>query len=624
MSNEQAAETIFVNSVKCCDDGKFIVDLPFKVDPSTNCLGQSREMAEKRLRTSQRRFVNNAEAKRIYDENLNEYLTLGHMKELTQNEIPRSFLPHRAIIKESSSTTKVRTVFDASAKTSNGLSLNDLLYVGPTIQPDLFELLIQWRRYKYAFCGDVEKIYRQIWVNPDHALFQCILWQPPESDEIKAYKLLTVTFGTASAPFQAIRALDEIGIRIQEKNPEISKLIRKHFYVDDFLGTASTIEHAREIRDGITKELEVYGFHLRKWKSNDDRILEGLKDSERDGIIELCTTFKTLGVWWQPSCDTFQFKSTLPKQVETWTKRLVLSEIAKLFDPLSWLAPCVAQAKMIMQEIWKLSTPHNWDTPLPKRIIDKWTHVYEQLCMPISIRIPRWIGFTGGDKLIEIHGFCDASLRAYAAAVYVKVCSNDECVIKLLAAKTKLSPIKTISIPRLELCGAVLLSKLFNRCVKALALNDFELHAWTDSMIVLAWISACPSRWSTFVSHRVTSIQKELPFLTWKHVPTDQNPADVASRGATIQELNESKIWWGGPDFLSETHSWPDQPTQISFDVPETKKAAEIFHVVPLEPNDVLKNFSTLEKLLRFTAYAMRWYHRKKNVLVQLKQKKFR
>lgn len=616
--DEQAAEDIFLKGLKRTDEGKFVVDLPFKLDPSTDCLGQSREMAEKRLHSSNRRWFNkNAEIKRLYDENLNEYLTLGHMQELKENETPRNFLPHHPVVKESSTTTKVRTVFDASAKTSNGRSLNDLLYVGPTIQPDLFELLIQWRRYEFAFCGDIEKMYRQVWVNPEHALFQCILWQPPGSDQIKAYKLLTVTFGTASAPFQAIRAIDEIGIRIQENQPELSALIRKQFYVDDFLGSASNVKAAKEMRKGITEVLASYGFHLRKWKANDDGILDDLDESEKDGVIDFLTTFKTLGIFWQPSCDKFQFKSTQPKEIEKWTKRLVLSEIAKLFDPLGWLAPCVAQAKMVMQEIWKLPTPHNWDKPLPNHIVAKWKLVYEQLCLPISIQIPRWMGINDNDIQIEVHGFCDASIRAYAAVVYIKVCHPDgHSVVNLIAAKTKLAPVKTITIPRLELCGAVLLTKLINRCVKALALNNIKIHVWTDSMIVLAWLAACPSRWSVFVSHRVSEIQRELSVESWKYVPTELNPADIASRGALVHDLIDSTMWWHGPEFLKDTKHWPKQLSQMSIDdAPEKRKVVEILHVDAQEPNYVLESFSNLRRLLRFTALAMRWQCRNKKLV---------
>lgn len=614
-SDEQAAEDLFTSSLKIASDGKFIVDLPFKVDPNTHCLGDSREQADRRLRFSHRRFSKKPEAKKLYDQNLEEYLSLGHMKELEAGEIARNFLPHHPVVKESSSTTKVRTVFDASARTTNGKSLNDILYVGPTIQPELFDLLMQWRRYKYAFCGDIEKMYRQVWVNPEHALFQCILWQPPDSTEIKTFKLLTVTFGTASAPFQAIRALDEIGIRVQQTEPELGSAIRKQFYVDDHLGTANTIEEAVQMRRRLTDELAKYGFNLRKWKANDDRILTDLTNCDKEEVVDFETTFKTLGIAWQPSTDNFQFKSSVPKEVKEWTKRSILSEIAKLYDPLGWLSPCVAKAKMLMQDIWKLSKSFGWDTPVPFHIVTKWQQIYLELCLPIPIQVPRWIGLSADVTCIEIHGFSDASTHAYAAVVYIVIkYNNDQYVSNLLASKTKLAPIKTLSIPRLELCGAVLLSKLLPRCIKALDVHDVRVHAWCDSTVTLAWIAACPSRWTTFVANRVSQVQKALPLNCWNHVPTKSNPADIASRGALVQELASANIWWHGPEFLTNPSLIPIHETGISDDeIPERRINMPMFHVIEALENRPLTYFSTYKRLLKFTVYAMRWRNRTKD-----------
>lgn len=257
--DEQRAEEILLNSVKRDCDGHFSVDLPFKIDEtSTECLGQSKFMAEKRLRSTQRRFSRLPEIKEQYDQNIAEYLTLGHMQELQNDEKPRCFLPHHPVIKASSSTTKTRTVFDASAKTGNGFSLNDRLFVGPTIQPELFDQLLQWRRFKFAISGDIEKMYRQIRVNPNHALFQCLLWQAPDSNEVKTYKLLTVTFGTASAPYQATAAVHRVGELLKNSNPELAKIIQTNFYVDDFMGTARNLDEANIYEN---TSIQVYGRH---------------------------------------------------------------------------------------------------------------------------------------------------------------------------------------------------------------------------------------------------------------------------------------------------------------------------------------------------------------------------
>lgn len=584
------------------------------MDPSSNCLGESRRQAERRLRSSQRRFAGNPEAKCAYDKNLEEYLTLGHMREVEEDETPRNFLPHHPVIKASSSTTKVRTVFDASAKTTNGSSLNDILYVGPTIQPDLFDLLIQWRRFRYAFCGDIEKMYRQVWVKPEHALFQCILWQHPKSTEVKVYKLLTVTFGTASAPFQAIRAVDEIGIRAQSKDPELGEAIRKQFYVDDFISNTNTLEEAISLRQRATSELAGYGFNLRKWKANDERILEGLTDGDREEVVNFSTTFKTLGITWQPSTDKFQFKSSEPRENAKWTKRSILSEIAKLYDPLGWLAPCVCKAKMLMQDIWRLPNSFTWDTPVPEHIATKWQTIYLQLCLPIPVHVPRWIGMSDDVAHIEIHGFSDASNLAYAATVYIVIQYQDSHrVSNLLASKTKLAPIKTVSIPRLELCGALLLTRLIDRCIQALSLKNRQVFAWSDSMITLAWVAACPSRWNTFVANRVSQIQAT-SIDAWQHVPTKKNPADIASRGALVHELAAAELWWHGPDFLLDPSLTPSTIIDLPEDeIPERKRSVEMFHVTEPAENYVLNRFSSYTRLLRFTAIAMRWRHRVKN-----------
>lgn len=301
--------------------------------------------------------------------------------------------------------------------------------------------------------------------------------------------------------------------------------------------------------------------------------------TEKDGTVEFDTTFKTLGSRWQPSIDKFIFKSTSPRKVDKWTKRMVLSEIAKLYDPLGWLAPCVAKAKVLMQQLWRLSTSFDWDAPLPNTLIAEWQQIYIQLCLPIPIQVNRWIGLIGETDHIEIHGFCDASSQLYAAAVYIKTRHSNECVeVNLVAAKTKLAPIKTITIPRLELCGAVLLSQLLKRCTNTLSLETGEKFAWCDSKIVLAWLNSCPSRWSVFVVNRVSTIQQLFPSNIWQHVQSQDNPADIASRGALIADLAKNDLWWYGPKFIREPFLEIDASVGLSVEnLPEQRAKVALF-----------------------------------------------
>lgn len=611
---EQLAEDVFVRSVQRAPDGKFVVDLPFQMDPKTH-LGLSRDAAEKQYKGLQRRLNKNPQLKLSYDNVFEEYLSLKHMQLVDDSPAIQTFIPHHPVIKETSTTTKVRNVFNASMKTTNGVTLNQCLCVGPTIQPDLFDQVIQWRKYKIAISGDIEKMYRQIWVNPDHANHQTILWQRPGTNTIQEYRLMTVTFGTSSAPFQAVRSVYEVGERVKESNPSLAKTIQTNFYVDDYLKSFATIEEAHEVRHSITKTLAEYGFHLRKWKSNNVKALAGVDEADREVTVDFDSTFKTLGIAWNAHTDKFTFKSLKTEAPPKWTKRRVLSVIAKLFDPLGWLAPFVVKAKLFMQDIWRLPSGQNWDAELPQQMIAQWTSLFNELNSPVPITIDRWLGLFGETEQVELHMFCDAATVAYAAGVYLRVvASNGSITCKLIAAKTKVAPTKMMTIPRLELCGALLGAKLATRCLKALDFNHIRLFAWCDSKIVLAWLATHPSKWVTFVANRVSEIQENIHSRHWMHVPSKQNPADIASRGSSIDELQHSDLWWHGPKFLtSNQEKSPSQEFQLPIShAPDKRKMVKILHVVVEKENYVLQKCSDYDQLLRFTCYALRWIKKTK------------
>lgn len=610
--SERLAEEITVKSFERHKDGKFIVDLPFTQDPfGSDCFGNSYAAALRRYNAIQKRFDKNQDLRKQYDFNIEEYLTLGHMELVTNNPRQYCVLPHHPVIRESSSTTKVRPVFDGSAKTSNGFSLNDRLLVGPTIQPELFDTLLKWRLFKYAISGDIEKMYRQIYVNPHHGNFQCILWKKPGTEKIQMYRLLTVTFGTASAPYQAIRCLHEVGERIKATKPEIAKIIQSQFYVDDLLCSCETIDQAITIRDELNKCLAEYGFNLRKWKASDNEILKNIEDSEKEAVLNFQSTFKALGIAWQPATDSFLFKPNKQLEIMCWTKRAVLSEIAKFFDPLGLISPMIIKSKIIMQDLWRASI--NWDEPIPQKIEVEWKKLYLSMTANNSITVNRWIGYSTTIKSVEMHAFCDASSMAYACAIYLKVEGTDGNIqCNLISAKAKVAPVKVLSIPRLELCGAVTLSKLVKRIQNILSIPNCPIYAYTDSMIVLTWIASHASTWKTFVANRVSEIQENIPPSCWKHVGTKENPADIASRGMPLEELKICKIWWHGPEFLQvrENKVINEKNGLLPLDkVPEHRKKGEVNLIrrENLDENDTINRFSSYTRLLRFTCYATRW-----------------
>lgn len=606
---EQMAETVFKQSIQRTKSGNFIVDLPFKLNPFER-LGESFPSALRRYKSTQRRLDKNPQLKAQYDAVLEEYLTLNHMELVTDTPSFQCFLPHHAVVKESSTTTKVRTVFDASMKTSSGISLNECLCVGPVIQSELFDLLLSWCKYEFALSSDIEKMYRMMYINREHADLHSILWHRPGTDGIATYRLLTVTFGTSSAPFQATRGIHEVGEIIKTSDSELADIIQKCFYVDDFLKSFPTIEMASEVRKKLSETLNEYGFKLRKWKSNDQRVLDGVEEIDREASIDFDSTFKTLGISWQANIDSFVFKPLKIDITKTWTKRQVLSAIAQLFDPLGWIAPCIVRAKVLMQDIWRLPIGTTWDSELPNHIIVPWTKIVNELTAPIPIAIPRWLKLSNRNERVEIHAFCDASNQAYGCCIYLRVTHDDNRIsCNLITSKTKVAPVRAITIPRLELCGAVLSAKLTARCVQALNLNDAQITTWCDSKIVLAWLATHPSKWTTFVTNRVSDIQQITNSSQWMHIPSKQNPADIASRGSSVTDLKASTMWWHGPTFLSDTSEpTPKQNSNLPVDTaPEKRKIIQTFHTTVFRDNYVLQRFERLSKLLHFTCLAFRW-----------------
>ncbi|XP_043461931.1 uncharacterized protein LOC122498315 [Leptopilina heterotoma] len=377
--------------------------------------------------------------------------------------------------------------------------------------------------------------------------------------------------------------------------------LENHAYVDECFCGAHELELAVRKRDKLCNILLSAGIELDKWSANCTELLPPQTKSaslENDRQIARTESVKTLGLHWNPKKDAFEFSFTkIHSQSYVLTKRSVLSIISQLFDPLGWLAPIIITAKILMQDLWILKCDR--DSPLPPDVLRRW-HEYSSAMFAVSnITINRWLG-TLPSSGCHLHGFADASSRANAAAVYLKVSLGDkETHISVLTAKTKVSPVKTISIPNLELNAAALLVKLICYVRKLPGFNDFPVFSWSDSQVVLSWLRKHPCHWKTFVANRVAFIQTELPSAEWRHVTTKDNPADLATRGVKPTELSSKEIWWNGPKWLSLTdENWPQQP--------ETSRSLHVVNQYN-EP-EILSRFSNLSRLIRVVAYCRRFF----------------
>ncbi|XP_073827101.1 uncharacterized protein [Musca autumnalis] len=476
-------------------DWRYTVALPFKAQilgntPPKYC--HTDFCALKRLKQVESKFVNNSTYASEYRKFMEEYESLGHMTKI--GTYPDSiepngyFLPHRGVIRESSSTTKLRVVFDGSSKRPPYTSLNDELFPGPALQNYLPAIINRRRRFKIGFRSDLEKMFRQIRVVDNQQHYQQILWRSSDS-LISVYKLLTVTYGTSSAPYLSIRVLHQLAADEKETYHEACNILMTDTNVDDIISGADTESEAIFLQKQLVKLLSAGGFNLRKWTSNSDQLMANIPEDFREisNVFNLHepNVVKALGLGWNTKQDAFSFQVCFPIN-DRVTKASLLSDAAKLYDPLVWLAPVTIQAKIYFQKLWLEGI--DWKDEVSSNMKHKWHFSRKDMKTVENIPIPCWIG-SSKQCLVELHGFCDAAMTAFAAAMYDKVLYSDgKGIVNLLESKTKVAPLNVLSIPKLELCGAILLAKLMYKVQIMLDLTVSNSYYWTDSITVLCWL----------------------------------------------------------------------------------------------------------------------------------------
>ncbi|XP_062699493.1 uncharacterized protein LOC134284534 [Aedes albopictus] len=614
--DEQKCEDYYRETVSRDPSGRYVVRMP-KHPEHDRMLGSSKLSAVRRLKWLELKLAKDENMRIQYHDFLREYVALGHMTPVPDNEECSSnvfYLPHHPVLKESSSTTKVRVVFDGSAKTSSGCSLNDSLLVGPVVQDELISLILRFRKFPVALVADIEKMYRQVSMNPADRPLQRILWRFDASEPIQTYELGTVTYGLAPSSFLATRTLLQLVEDEGTPFPKASTAIKKNVYVDDLISGHNSIEEAIELREELDCLLQKGGFRFRKWCSNSLPVLAGLPPellgTQSSLKFDPEESIKTLGIRWEPEADLFRFDVSVTIQNKSPTKRTILSTIAQLYDPLGLISPVVVQAKILMQNLWLLAL--DWDDEVSPDLQRKWAQFCEQLPTLSNFRIERF-AFAPGFQTAELHCFADASEVAYGACIYVRsVAADGQVQVSLLASKSKVAPLKPLSIPRLELCAALLTSRLYEKIVSSLDMEFDGSFFWSDSTIVLQWMKAPPRTWKTFVANRIAEIQASTVTSHWQHVSGKENPADMISRGVFVEELIRSELWKHGPPWLREDKStWPSQgipETKFSVEELELKKNV-ILTTQILHPDPLFERFSSYQTLLNVVGFCFRFCH---------------
>ncbi|XP_058827697.1 uncharacterized protein LOC131687629 [Topomyia yanbarensis] len=605
-SNEEECGQHFLNTHRRDASGRYIVQLPLK--DCFNELGDSRAMALRRFYALERRLNQHTDLKQQNSEFMSEYEDLGHCKEINEfNDPPhisKWYLPHHAVIRPSNTTTKCRVVFDASAKVF-GRSLNDVMKIGTIIQSDLQSIILRFREPRYVLTTDIAKMYRQIVVDDCHTPLQRIFWRKDSSSVVRVLELTTVTYGTASAPFLATRALKQLSTDERDKFPMAADIVDKNFYVDNGLFGYDDLSQARDAQNQLIHLLKAGGFHLHKWSSNSLELLETIPEADREQLVSFEESganevIKMLGLMRNPSTDELLFVSMPTCDIETPTKRQVLSLIARMFDPLGLVSPVVIIGKLLMQQTWKENI--DWDEQITGELLKNWKYF-----------------LVTNAAHFGLHGFADASQGALEACVYIRsVIPGLDAVVKLLCGKSKVVPKAALTIPRKELAAALLLHRLVRKIISSSNLLFSAIVLWSDGQVVLAWLKKNPSLLEIFVRNRVCEIISTENDFEWRYVKTSENPADVVSRGQSAIKLATNNLWWSGPLFLKSDPYELETPTQLcDDDIPEMKCVAVVHTVGRYGKLPVFQKFESFRKLQKVIAYVLRFCKNAKEKLAE-------
>ncbi|XP_025205862.1 uncharacterized protein LOC112602140 [Melanaphis sacchari] len=626
-TEDQWCEEYFTKSTSRDSTGRFCVALPFRhlftspiqdQDTPRHGLGDSRSIALKRFYNLERRLAKDSALYAAYRKFMSTYRTLGHM--VPAPEPGKYFIPHHAVLKADGDVSKIRVVFDASSASSSGRSLNDILCTGPKLQVDLRDILLRCRMHRYILSADIVKMYRQILIRPEDRTYQHIFWRDSPSDELVEFQLCTVTYGLNCAPYLAIRCLHELDSQDGHRFPLAKDVLTRAAYVDDIVIGADTEELLLRRKKDIIGLLQSGACALSKWTSNSTAVLKSVAPEDRVQSMSFDPrdehSVKVLGLHWDTITDCFAYHTSL--QQTSSTKRQVLSIIARLFDPIGALGPMLLWAKCFMQSLW--CNKLEWDDVMPDELQSLWQQFCMELPLLFDFSLPRHIDVTCYHD-IQLVGFADASMKGYAATIYLRsVNAPDDIAVKFVTCKTKVAPLKgstaneQLSIPRLELCGALLLARTLNHVHSVLSCEVpiSRLRAWSDSSVVLSWLTSDQKQFKIFVTNRVAQIRQLLPDCTWNYVSTNDNPADPASRGLLPKAMLSSSIYWNGPEFLRlPEDQWPQSkfiplaPEQL----PEIRPNVTMTLAVNVYPSSLefIDRFSSLARMLRVLSYISRY-----------------
>ncbi|XP_058467435.1 uncharacterized protein LOC131440300 [Malaya genurostris] len=592
----------------------FEVGLLWKFDAFE--LPDSYAMAIRRMVCLERRMENDSRIGASVKRQIREYIEKGYISKATAEQLraadPRRiwYLPLGVTINPKK-PEKVRIFCDAAAEVDS-VSLNTMLLKGPDLLSSLPTVLFGFRERRVAICADIQEMFHQIFIRKEDRQSQRLLWRDAADRVPDVYLMNVATFGASCSPCLAHYVKDLNAAEFAGAYPEAVVAITKKHYVDDYLDSFDDEDKAVHMALDVKYIHSRAGFHLRNWISNSSNVLRRIGEKKvtagkRLDLHDKCITERVLGMLWDPKQDVFTFSTTMATNTQHPTKRQVLRTVMSLFDPLGLLSHFIIHGKILIQDLWRVQI--GWDDLIPCRQHSRWlrwTSEFEKLS---CVRVNRCYFPTVPErkiKQLQLHMFVDASEEAYACVAYLRAEVYDGVQVALVAAKSKVAPLKTLSIPKLELQAAVLGTRLQKTIRSTHSLPITESIYWSDSQTVLAWINPNHRKFRQFVSCRVGEILTLTNPEDWRWVPSKDNVADDATKWGKGSHLSPDSRWFWGPSFLYLSEDqWPTNQRTFT-ETTEELQSCFTHAEVKCENLVLWERFSKWNRLLNTVAYVNR------------------
>ncbi|EFO84395.1 hypothetical protein CRE_19915 [Caenorhabditis remanei] len=571
-------------------DGRIQVALPY--NGRQNELGNNLAVAKRRLVSLLGRQLQKKEDREAYHQILMGQLASGIIEEVipgTPADGPEYYIPHRVVIKQESLTTKLRIVLDASSHMKNQLSLNDCLYPGPSILQSILGILLRSRLPKFLMTADIEKAFHAVMVQEKFRDAMKFIWlkNPEEGfkeSNIATYRFSRLPFGVTCSPFLlAVTILTYLDLDLDDFNERFLE----NLYVDNVMFTSNSEEDLMNCYTKSKSTCDKMHMNLREFMCNNGVVRAKIPEKDRSAQ----TTGKLLGHQWNSEEDTIHIKiATPPEGIPT--KRDIVAFNATTYDPSGLLSPILVLLKRFITIMWEKDI--DWDQKIPQDMWPLWKTVAAQFTEKVY-SMPRQLVTNYDYDSIQLAVFSDASKYHYATTAYLRFgFKNERFESKLIFAKSRVRPSSggsEYSIPRMELVALEIGVNSAVNIANELHIKIKDVNIFSDSTCCLYWILSKVSNnlGSVWVANRVKKIHQNAQVLreegipiTFRYVPTDENPADIASRGCSIQELKESDLWHKGPKFLSEREDrWPKKLDNTIADPHAFREQARSLGIIP-------------------------------------------